>query len=103
MNHNGPAFNDNKVSFLHYINRLGNFLENYFCTLPPQTPHPCTKVIGYHFCTWISYVTHGYIWSCGRSARPPSLSEPQSWAQKYSLNLLTLKLYKINNNNLAEN
>ena len=26
------------------------------------------------FCTWISYVTHEYNWSCGRSAWSPSLS-----------------------------
>ena len=28
----------------------------------------------YQFCIWILYVSHGYDWPCGRSARHPSLS-----------------------------
>ena len=57
-----------KFCFFNMFFLLGKLLIYTIFGPPPPS---------YQFSTWISYVTHGYKWSCGRSAWPPSMSQPR--------------------------
>ena len=84
----------NLMNFVNYFPKIVFYKltgwliwETKICYCPKLKFHgmPIPYIhMSYQFYSWISYLIHGYNWSCGRSVRPPSPPKPWRSTPKLS-------------------